>query len=272
VIAENQSTLFAYNQNAPFDLQVLSSEDRDGVTIQDITFVGVAGSAPVSAYLVTPAGAGSFAGILWGHWLGEENSNRIQYLEEAVELAKSGVISLLPNAMWSQPGWYSSRVLDQDYANGVRQVIEFCRAMDLLLAQPQVDAARIAFVGHDYSGMYGTLAAVKSNKAKAYVFVAVTPSFYDWAFYSTQPADKEAYLRQNDPLEILRHLPQIKNGSFLFQFAATDEYVPEEKRSEFYATAPEPKTLKVYDDATHQMHTALIAADRDAWLKAQLGL
>lgn len=272
MIAESQSTLFAYDQNAPFDLRVAGVEDRDGVKIQDITFVGVPGGDSVSAYLVIPSGNGPFAGILWGHWLGEENCNRTQYLAEAIELAKSGVVSLLPDAMWSKPDWYGKRVLAEDYANGVRQVIEFRRAMDLLLAQPHVDASRIAFVGHDYSGMYGTLASAADQKASAYVLIAVTPSFYDWAFYAKQPDDPDAYRQQNDPLEIMRHLPQIKNGKFLFQFAAHDEYVPEAKRNEFYATAPEPKTLKVYDDATHQMHTAPIAADRDAWLKAQLGL
>ena len=43
---------------------------RGGVKVEDIVFDGGAGS-DVSAYLVTPPGAGPFAGVLWIHWLGE---------------------------------------------------------------------------------------------------------------------------------------------------------------------------------------------------------
>lgn len=267
-----QIALFDYDKSVDFGVKENGVEQRNGVTVKDITFVGQPDADPIAAYLVTPEGEGSFAGILWVHWLGEEKSNREQFLDEAIDLAKSGTVSLLIDGMWAKHGWYNERKLEEDYANGIKQVIAIRRAMDSLLAQPNVDPARIAFVGHDFGGMYGTLAAGIDQKAKAYAFQAVTPSFFDWAFYSKQPEDKDAYLQQNAPLEPMAYLRQITNASFLFQFAKNDFYVPDQKREEYYANASEPKKLLVYEQAEHSMALPEIRENRDTWLKAQLGL
>lgn len=272
---EDQAALFNYDASVDFNVTEVSMETRDGATIHDITFISQPDLPPVTAYLVTPENMSSddhFAGILWGHWLGEENSNRNQFLEEAVSLAPKGTVSLLVDAMWSKPGWYQSRKLDEDYQHSIEQVIAFRRAIDLLISQPNVDAERVAYVGHDYSGMYGTLAAGLDQKAKAYVFIAVTPSFFDWAFFAAEPESRVDYIRQNAVLEPIPYLLQIHNASFLFQFAREDVYVGRMKGAEFYGSAADPKELKVYDDVDHSMNTDQIRADRDAWLTEQLGL
>lgn len=270
---EEQAALFDYDSRTDFNVKEVAVETRDGAVIRDITFIVQPDQPPVTAYLVTPEnGSGQFAGILWGHWLGEEHANRSQYLQEAVSLASKGVVSLLVDAMWSAHEWYQSRRPDEDYDNGIQQVIAFRRAMDLLLRQPNVDAGRVAYVGHDYSGMYGTLAAGLDQKAKAYVFIAVTPSFFDWAFFAAQPASRVDYIRKNAPLEPIPYLQQIKNASFLFQFARHDIYIGYTKGGEFFNAAAQPKQVKIYDDADHSMNTEQIRAERDTWLVEQLGL
>lgn len=269
---EEQRALFTYDDTLPFDVQEISSEQRDGAIIKDITFVATADKDPVSAYLVTPNTEGQHAAILWMHWLGEEKCNRDEFLDDAIELAQSGVVSLLPNAMWSAEKWYESRVPEDDYANGLHQVIEICRAMDLLTAQANVDNEQIAFVGHDYGAMYGTLAARLQNKAKAYVFLALTPSFFDWAFFVNQPESRVDYMRQNAILEPYDYLKQIKNASILFQYAKNDIYIGYTKRVEWVNQAPEPREMKVYEDADHSMTTPDVRTDRIAWLKGQLDL
>jgi dienelactone hydrolase len=267
----NTQHLFAYDASADFALVEHGTTTRGGVLVRDITFKATPDGAPIAAYLVTPTQAGTYAGILWGHWLGEAKFNREQYLAEAMQMAEHGAVSLLVNAMWSRPHWYQERDLAQDYQKGIQQVIEFRRALDLLLSQPQVDAKRIAFVGHDYSGMYGMVAAALQQQAKAYVFIAVAPSMFDWAFYSKQPADEAAYRTENAPLEPLPYLANIKNASFYFQFAAEDFYIPRAKAELVYATAPAPKELHFYPDE-HQMASAKVTQDRVAWLRQQLGL
>ena len=90
---------FSYDKSAPLNVKQVSAKVQNGVTIEDITYTGVNGDT-VPAYLVIPNGAGKFAGILWGHWLmdGAANSNRTEFLDEAIALAPSGVVSLLIDA------------------------------------------------------------------------------------------------------------------------------------------------------------------------------
>src|SRR6185436_9359108 len=201
---EPRAAMFAYDRNAPLDVKEVSRETREGgVVVRDVTFVPAPGAAPIKAYIVSPAGKGPFAGILWMHWLGEpETTNRTQFLKEAVALAARGAVSVLPDAMWSEPEWYMHRVPEEDNANSIRQVIAIRRAFDLLAAQPGVDKARVGFVGHDYGGMYGMMASGVESRAKTYVFIATTQSLNDWAFFGRQPASKAAYLRQNAEMEL----------------------------------------------------------------------
>lgn len=267
---EERKALFQY-EKGKLDVRELSSEKRGNVTIHDITFEGVSGKERVEAYLVVPDGDGPFAGILWGHWLGHHTSDRNQYLEEAVALASKGVVSLLINAMWAEPHWYESRVLEEDYDNSIQQVVEMRKAMDLLMSQKNVDKERVAYVGHDYSGMYGAISAGVEPRAKTYVFIAVTSSLYDWAFFANQPKSKIAYVRQNAVFELTDFISQIK-GSVLCQFSNTDPFIAKTDGNLFYnALKVERKERKRYD-AEHFMGTDEIKADRTAWLIKELGL
>jgi dienelactone hydrolase len=265
-----QAALFEYDTSAGFALKELGVEKRDGASVRDISFVAVPGKEPVKAYLVVPEGKGPFAGVLWVHWLGDpKTTNRTQYLGEAVTLASRGVLSLLVDGMWSAPDWYGKRVLEEDFDNSIKQVVALRRAMDLLVAQPGVDKDRLGFVGHDYGGMYGMMMAGLDQRARTYVYVAVTQSLNDWAFFARQPRSKIAYLRQNAPLELTDYLRRVKNASTLLQFAAKDEFVSQADAMVLHNTAAAPKEKKVYE-ADHAMEVPQAAADRQAWLLEKL--
>ena len=265
-----RTALFRYNDKAPLSVKEVSSEQRGDVTVRDITFSSAPGRE-TKAYLVVPKGNGPFAGILWVHWLGEEKSNRTQFLDEAVALAPKGTVSLLVDAMWSAPKWFGSRVPEKDYENSIRQVIELRRALDLLLSQANVDKARIGFVGHDFGAMYGMLMAGVDQRISTFVFIAATQSLNDWAFLGPQPKSKAAYLKQNSNLELTDYLRQIKNASKLFQFGRNDFYVSQADAAVLFAAAPNPKERKLYD-ASHNMESKEIEKDRDEWLVKQLKL
>ena len=268
--AAARSDLFRYNDRSPVSVKEVSSEQRGDVTVRDITFSPGPGRE-TKAYLVVPKGNGPFAGILWVHWLGEEKSNRTQFLNEAVELAPKGAVSLLVDAMWSAPEWFGHRIPEKDYENSIRQVIELRRALDLLLSQSNVDKTRIGFVGHDYGAMYGMLMAGVDQRVNTFVFIAATQSLNDWAFLGPQPKSKSAYLKQNSHLELTDYLRQVKNASKLFQFGRGDFYVSQADAAVLFGAAPEPKQRKMYD-AGHKMESNEIVKDRDEWLIKQLKL
>jgi len=263
--------LFAYDTHADLAIQERGVEQRDAVAIHDLSFIAEPGTKQrINAYLVVPPGKGAHAGVLWVHWLGEpKTSNRTQYLDEAVALAAQGVESLLVDAMWSDPDWYAKRDPEQDFDASVRQTIALRRAMDLLASRPGVDAKRLGYVGHDFGGMYGMLAAGVDRRAKTYVFLAVAPSLLEWAFFASQPKSKIDYIRKNAPLELSEFVHRIDNASVLFQFAKNDAYVSRASTGVLLNAAYAPKERKFYE-ADHAMNKPEIAQDRDAWLLKEL--
>jgi dienelactone hydrolase len=267
-----QADLFRYDAGADLKVEDVGVDKRADLSVHDIRFTPIPGRDPVAAYLVVPEGRRPFAGVLWAHWLGEPaTTNRKQFLDEAVALAPKGIVSVLVDAMWSSPKWYESRAPDDDYDNSIRQVIALRRAMDLLAARPDVDKARLGFVGHDYGGMYGMLMAGADRRARTYVYVAVAPSLNNWAFFARQPASKADYLRKNAVLELTDSLRAVTNASTLFQFAKSDAYVARADTGVVTAAAASPKERRLYD-ADHSMSVPQATADRDAWLLKELGL
>jgi len=268
-----RAALFAYDTHADLAIQERGVEQRDAVAIHDLSFIAEPGTKQrINAYLVVPPGKGAHAGVLWVHWLGEpKTSNRTQYLDEAVALAAQGVESLLVDAMWSDPDWYAKRDPEQDFDASIRQTIALRRAMDLLASRPGVDAKRLGYVGHDFGGMYGMLAAGVDRRARTYVFLAVAPSLLEWAFFASQPKSKIDYIRKNAPLELSEFVHRIDNASVLFQFAKNDAYVSRASTGVLLNAANAPKERKFYE-ADHAMNKPEIAQDRDAWLLKELNL
>lgn len=268
------STLFAYDQSAPVITEI-GVEDRDGATIHDITFPSPVNGEPISAYLVVPQGEAPFAAVLYVHWLDEsETANRIEFLDEALSMASEGVISLLPNAMWSAEHWFMRRDSAQDFTASVTQVINLRRALDVLLAQPNVDRERVAYVGHDFGGMYGISMSAVEDRVGSYAFISGTARYMDWFNYRTVvTGDEHAAMTEAfsaiDPITIFsRHLPY----NLLLQFAEIDQYIdPATYIAEYQAAAPDLRRLATYHD-THAMSTPIVRRDRMDWLRTQLGL
>ncbi len=267
---------FDYDRQAGFDVLVKAKVTRGEAVVSDLSFFTVAGDkfGQTAAYIVAPRSGAPKAAILWVHWLGEpETTNRTEFLSEALELAKDGVVSLLVDTMWAKPRWYRDRVLDRDFEDGVGQVTALRRALDFLQQQPGTADVPLAVVGHDYGGMYAAIAVAQEQRARACVFVACTPSLLDWAFFAQKPASPQEYERENAPLDLRTHLGAIKGASLLFQFAEKDRYVPLPKALEFFTAAPLPKQMLVYGGAGHEMtEPAEIRDDRIRWLKSELGL
>ena len=267
--------LFDYDQSQPPDIHEAGVEHRDGVSIRDITFAGPLRPA-IQAYLAAPGGAGPFAGILFGHWFEPRapSCNRTQFVDEAVALARSGVVSLLVDMLFPWRASPSANDAGYDRNLVVQQIVELRRALDVLVAHAGVDPQRLAFVGHDFSGMYGSLLAAVDPRPRAYVLMAGTPRFADW-FLKYWPSyldgeQREAYLSSMAAVDPIRFAGRAAPAALFFQFARRDVYVPEAVALEYFAAASEPKRLEWYD-AEHDMNEAA-RRDRVEWLGGQLGL
>lgn len=276
--APELSQLLAYRATGPRNLTVIRTQEKPGVIIEDIKFDAIAKNKQGQAYRVYPkTSQGLCAGILFVHWY-EPNSplsNRTQFLEEAEGLARRGVVSLLVSTMWSDPSWFISRKSAEDYPNSLQQTIELRHALDILLAQPNVDPKRIGYVGHDFGAVFGATLAGVDNRPKTFVFIAGVGRYFDW--YKLGAADGiptgkvlNKYLSDFVPLDPVNALKSAK-ASVLFQFGEDDFYTPRDNFIEFYQAAPNPKRINTYL-SMHEMNAWIIKTDRDAWLGDQLEL
>ncbi len=257
----------------PLDVRVLSTSDRAGTSVVELTYAGAPGTSPVGATLVRPAeGTRRGPAVLWVHWLGEPaTSNRTEFLDEAVALAQLGAVSLLVDTLWSQPGWYKQRTMDEDPAAFTAQVISLRRGLELLSRENGVDPARLAVVGHDFGGMTGMLASAADGRPRCHVLLALTPRFEHWMFYDPKkrPTDEQDYRRRLTALDPIDALPAI-DGPLLVQLAQEDFYVPAEQIEIWRKAISGRGELRVYP-TSHAMEAPEVRKDRQDFLHRMLG-
>jgi dienelactone hydrolase len=258
---------FDYSAASSLDVRVIGSRRIDAGTLTDLRFDTSLGW-PRTAYLVRPDADGPLPVVLYVHWYEPKacDSNRTQFLEEAERMAGSGAMSLLIETMWSDREWFVKRTQADDVDALVRQTIELRRAMDLLLAQPDADPARFAYVGHDFGAMVGVLAGSVDPRPSCYVLMAGTPRFSDWFLYYPQldGEARSAFIRQISPLDPIERIAALAPAPLLFQFGNADPHVPADRGEAFFRAAREPKDA-IWYDAGHALNEDA-ARDREAWL------
>ena len=261
--------LFDYDRTRPLDVRETARREDNGAVLRDITYATLNGGTN-AATLITPSTAASgrtAPAVLFVHWYGPPapTSNRTQFIPDGIALARQGVTSLLIDTPWSLPTYFRSRVRDEDYARSVQQVRDLRRALDVLMAQPGVDRTRVAYVGHDFGAMYGTLAAAVDPRITHFVFMAGTASFSDWFLYGPklEGEARDRFVAQLAPLDPVRWVPKLR-GPVLMQFADTDEHVSTARREQLAAAAPKGTEVRVYK-AGHELSEES-TRERLAWL------
>lgn len=274
--AQLPASAFAY-QEPRIQVQQVSVQNKPKVRIRDIRFTGISGKA-IAAYIVEPRAPcpprrGGCAGVLFVHWYqrGVNNSNRAEFLPDALELARHGAVSLLIQTMWSTPGWFTSRTPGDDYEASIAQVKNLRRALDVLLKQPGVDPARIGYVGHDFGTMYGGILAGVDHRVHAYAFLAGSQCLSDW-YVLDRKLDKAQKKEVEERLKPLCPSEYIARAGapVLLQFGKSDPYVPVKEAEALAADAPQPKTVYFYD-AGHSLNEQA-RMDRLEWLERRLNL
>jgi len=254
----------------------------DGAVVDDIRYDGGTGaSGAVEAYLVRPEDAasrppGSWAGVLLWHWLETRapDGNRTQFLDEAGELARLDVVSLLPQGRfpWTKDPSGSAADIEEIGA----EVARLRAGLDLLAARPEVDPARLAVVGHDFGGMLAILAAAEDPRVRSLVVIAATPRWSDWLLpFWPIAEDRIEYLRATRDLDPIERIAAVAPRPILLQFGERDWFIAPMsawsfRRASGAAPDDERVELKMYD-AEHDMRHLEARPDRVAFLARTLG-
>ncbi|MFY9559569.1 MAG: hypothetical protein WAQ52_04980 [Terriglobales bacterium] len=272
---------FDYDPNAPLDVQEVGGERRGEVTIHDISYASPKGGR-VPAYLVVPGGKGPFAAVIWGHWYmpGSEFLNRKEFLDEAVALAPSGVVSLLVDGPIARPGYVRDPdpLGDLQIRYRVQAILDMRRGVDLLLARSDVDPKRLAYVGHSYNATTGAFLAGIDKRFKAFGLMAGNLSdevdikakeFQDFR-KQVGPEKFDAFFAKYAWTDPGKYVAHAAPATVLLQFATKEDFMTPARAREYYAVVSDPKIFKLYE-APHALN-AEARRDRVAFLVKELNL
>jgi fermentation-respiration switch protein FrsA (DUF1100 family) len=256
---------FTADRSAPARLA-----ERD-LSIREVRYTD-AGGGTTDATLIGPKTPGKNPAVLFVHWYGPEhtNSNRTQYVPDALALAQKGIVSLLVDTPWSEPSWFPRRDPKRDAEFSTLMVKRLRRALDVLAATDSVDAGRLALVGHDFGAMYGSIAAGLEPRVTAFVFTAGTARFADWWILGRKLEGdaRAAVYAEHAAFDPVAHLAKVKVPTLL-QFATKDPYVSKEAAQSLIDAAAGPKESKFYETGHEMSYDAMV--DRVAWLLKTLG-
>jgi pimeloyl-ACP methyl ester carboxylesterase len=224
------------------------------------------GDAAVETYVVQPADGRPRAGVLFLHWLGEQRSDRTQFLPEARQLAARGVRSVLPAGRLP---WVPDPVdAETDVANIELEQRRLAAALDALVGElPK--GAPLALVGHDFGAMHGLLLAARRPVFTAAAIVAATPRWGDWflRFWKVE-GDRFDYLRRLAPIDPIESARSLKAAT-LWQFSERDFFIAPMSALELARAAPGEPSIEWYK-ADHAMRSARARASRTAFLVHEL--
>jgi dienelactone hydrolase len=272
---------FDYDRTVSLDFREIGIEHRGATAIHDITYASPRGGV-VPAYLVVPKGKGPFAAVIWGHWYWDNSPmrNRKQFLDEAVALARAGVVSLLPDGPVSRPGHVQNRepLNEQQVVDLVQAVVDMRRGVDLLLARKDVDPKRLAFVGHSYNAMVGAFLSGLDRRFKAFVLMAgsmsdeVNMKTKEYQEYRQKigPEKFDAFVAKYSWTDQGKYVSHAAPAVVFLQFATQEKFLTAERAKQHAAVVSEPKRFKLYE-APHALN-ADARRDRIAFLTKQLKL
>ncbi|MBV9269293.1 MAG: hypothetical protein JO061_24195 [Acidobacteriaceae bacterium] len=278
-----------YDERAPLDIKQRGVEIRGGIKVLDISYTAPVGSRAafvgpnggiVTAYLIVPQGAGPFPAVIYGHWCmpGSDKKNRTEFLDEALVLAHSGVISLLPDHVSVHPGFVedTTPLNEQQIEVEVQQDVNLRRGADLLLARKDVNPGRLAYAGHSCDGSAGAFLSGLDKRFKAFVIMAgdisfevdkKTKAFQDYR-QKVGPEKFDAFTEKYAWQDEGKYISHAAPATVFLQYATDESFLNAEIAKQYLEVVSEPKRLKIYH-APHALN-AEATRDRIAFLADQL--
>jgi dienelactone hydrolase len=269
-------TAFAYDRAALYDpeIQLLGTEGT--VAIHELSFLSPRGPGRATGRLFVPEGAGPFAGILLMHGL---PGNAGQMTPYGALLARHGAVVVALDAPFARRGGEPLRFTQADSVEQVQLMTDLQRAVDLLVARPDVDASRLGYVGISYGGAMGALFVGIERRLKTGVLVVADgglvshftgPEDGGSPFPGLTCAEWRRWLETMIPIEPVKYVGFAPPTRLLLQSGRQDDLVPPRDAERLHAAAPDPKTVQWYE-AGHSLGVTAVRA-RSFWLHEHLGM
>lgn len=240
------------------------------VLVQDV-YLRDRNGTRIKAFVVRPRKEKPVAATLFIHLLGPPPDNdREEFFADAVALGEKNVMSLLVDAPWAEPEWFTGRKLEDDFSSVPVVAAQLRGQLAWLRKESAAPPDRVAIVAHDFGAMYGSLVLANEPVRHAVVMAAV-PDFSDWFLLGRKlsPGDSAAYRKRMSALAPSQYL-RCSKADVLFQFAENDRFVSRDQANAFVNSAPAGKKVEWYPGG-HELQDAS-RASRLTWLSNQLGI
>lgn len=269
---EANRQLFDYDRKASLDIQEVSRRVEGDLLVIEITYASPRGGR-VPATLLVPDGTGPFAGLVM---------MRSMELEFGMKYADVGAVVIFVDPPSFRPQAVGPRGIvtftDQDRDEQIQLIVDLQRAVDLLLARPDVDPERIAYLGVSYGGAMGGLLAGIEDRLQAYVLMIGDGGLVT---HVTNPENRSMPLNAlfEDhgewivdmwPVEPIHYVSQASPTPLLFQNATRDQYVNVEDAIRYQEAASEPKQV-IWYDSVHWPLPKEAVKDSAKWLQPYIG-
>jgi dienelactone hydrolase len=254
--------LFDYDALAPLDVEETGVRNEGSVSVHALTYASPRGGK-VPATLVLPAGKGPFPAVLYMHGVGSPPD---QFLNEAIAMAQKGLAGLLIAAPYTRRSGQKMKLAATDLDEFVQCVVDLRRGIDLLASRPDIDPARIGYVGHSYGAIAGGVLTGLEKRIKATVLMAGAAQWTPWLARMGAKPDYVARMAVTNPDAYVGHAAP---AALLLQNGRRDNTFAAQDAENLLAAASSPKELKWYE-ADHNLNEQA-RRDRDEWLLQQLG-
>lgn len=267
---------FSYDRALPLDLRDSAANTQDGVEIHAISFASPRGGRATGLLFVPvqrPPGV-RLPGLVMQHGMPGKAEN-VSWVSG--NIAHHGAIVVALDAPFARRTGDPVRFTPQDSAEQVQLIVDLQRAFDLLTGRPDVDAARLAFVGRSYGAAMGGLLAAVEHRPRTYVLIVGDGGLVTHysvpgrraALDSLSPENRERWLAAMRLIEPIRYIGCATGASFFFQAARRDELVTVNDALAFQRAAPKPIEVRWYD-LDHNLGWPAIVDELD-WLHHTLG-
>src|SRR5215208_2929772 len=267
--------LFAYDVDAPLNLQKTVESTKNGVEVSAVSF-GSPDGGSATGLLFDPAARSSLRpGIVLMHGLPGNARVMAAY---AQLLAEHGAVVIAVDAPFARRAGAPVRLDARDRAEQIQLIKDLQRAVDVLRARANVDDERIAYHGTSYGGAMGALFVGIERRIKAAALVVPDGGLVshftgpeDVSFMAGLPcATRAAWFQAMAPVEPIRFIAHAPPTALLLQSGRLDNLVPAADAQALHSVAPQPKTIRWYD-AGHGLNQQALF-DRLDWLHDEIGL
>lgn len=271
---------FAYDAHTSAEWRDSLVRSADGVEEYAISFASPRGGR-VTGKMFKPAGsvpAHKYAAILFGHGA-PGNSDNLG--PRGVYFARKGAIVVGIDAAFArrnsrEPLSFTVR----DSIEQVQTIVDFRRLVDILIARPDVDAARLGYVGISYGGAMGALLAGVEPRIAAFALavgdLGFVAHFRDSLGALSGPltdlptAQRDRWVAAMEPVSGTTYFPRADGRKLLLQNNTQDEAVLPHVARSFHAAAPRGTQIRWYESG-HRL-TAAHYFDQLVFLNDRIGL